>query len=318
VGSITPASASTDNLGRVSATYVAPAVSAPTALTITASFSGDSKYAASSQGVFGTVMSQEMVQVVENLKENMNNTLENLGIATVENEDLQALENAYVNGNLGAVMTITIEAGKPGMAKGYERDNVKTTLSDWKAGEKIEVTVESTENGKTVVINIDDNVLPTGLIKRILIDNVEIGPADDYADVLDPTNDNGVAEYYILKGGRGAQILISIPHFSTRTITISTLPTQPLSTLPPVWIVGVSAFGLLIGTIAVIWTYTTRGRKRTVIIVHDEKRVTAVKAPPKKRPRKSEESEELTELKKYLEKETEAQEPEEKESKKHS
>ncbi|MEM2481169.1 MAG: hypothetical protein QXR87_06490 [Candidatus Hadarchaeales archaeon] len=67
--------------------------------------------------------------------------------------------------------------------------------------------------------------------REVLVDNVPAGLADDYEDVLDPTDDGGRCEYLILKGGRGTQLLVSIPGFSSRTITIK----GPLATGKP-WV----------------------------------------------------------------------------------
>jgi len=124
------------------------------------------------------------------------------------------LRDALVEGRLGASLTITVEA----VSKGYEHENVRIRLGEVVVGSKVEVVVESTENHKTVIINVENEVLPVRAL-RVFVDNVEMGLADDYADVLDPTNEN-VPEYLILVGGKGIQVLVSIPYFSGRVITI--------------------------------------------------------------------------------------------------
>jgi predicted transcriptional regulator len=88
---------------------------------------------------------------------------------------------------------------------------------------------------------------------------VEIGLADNYADILDPTDENE-PEYLILKGGKGAQILVSIPSFSTRTITITTLPTVPVIAPPPIWVIVAAGFGVVITILAVVWYHIRKAR----------------------------------------------------------
>jgi hypothetical protein len=135
-------------------------------------------------------------------------------------------------------------------------------LGDVMVGEKIEVVVESdVENGRTVLINIENEVLPVGWIQRVLVDNVEIGLADDYADVLDPTDEN-VPEYLILKGGKGAQVLVSIPSFSTRTIAVAALPTLSVAEIPPAYLIVVAALVLVVVVIVIIWRYLWVGARK--------------------------------------------------------
>jgi hypothetical protein len=95
----------------------------------------------------------------------------------------------------------------------------------------------------------------------VLVDNENIGPADDYDDVLDPTNED-VPEYLILVGQKGAQVLVSIPSFSTRTITIATLPTVPAVGIPPLYLVVVAAIALVAVLVAIIWRYLQVGAKK--------------------------------------------------------
>lgn len=73
-------------------------------------------------------------------------------------------------------------------------------------GERVEVTVESdVENGGTVLVNLDNRISRLGWIREVLVDNELATLADDYADILDPNNDNERPEYLILKGGKGAR-----------------------------------------------------------------------------------------------------------------
>ncbi|MEW6222841.1 MAG: hypothetical protein AB1476_06025 [Candidatus Hadarchaeota archaeon] len=136
-----------------------------------------------------------------------------------------------------------------------------------KVGERIDVAVVSDNaDGRTIVLNVDNETLPGLRVGHIVVevDNENIGQADDYADVLDPTNDGGLAEYLTLVGNRGVQLLVSIPHFSTRTITISTLPTQPFPVAPPMYLVAVAGIILIVVLVVIIWRYLTSGSKNLV------------------------------------------------------
>ena len=242
-GNLSVASSTTNSYGQVSVTYTAPFVSVQTSVTITASFAGDNKYLASSTTSVGTVLPQEVMNVLENLKRNLATQTTELEIP-VENEQLWALENAFVKGTLGACITVRVELGA--QVEFQHQDlvvDIRVSL-----GEKVEVTVSSeVENGKTIMLNIDNQTIPVpepGEI-RVLYDNVEVGLADDYSDVLNPTNEN-VPEYLILLGEKGAQVLVSIPQFSVHTITITAQ--IPKEGAPPTnWLLIGVVIGVAIG-----------------------------------------------------------------------
>jgi WD40 repeat protein len=206
----------------------------------------------------------ELVAELEGMKENLRDQTDELDIRLEEGE-LEALEDAFLRGNLGAIMIIAIEADEPGFAKGYEHANIRTKLLDVVVGERVEIEVSSeVEDGKTIMINLDNRVLPVGQIERVLVDDENIGLADDYADALNPT-DEDVPEYFVRKGGGGAQVLVSIPSFSTCTITIVTL--TPASVVEPVvgitlYVIVGGAMVLLIVLITLVWRYrwVRRGR----------------------------------------------------------
>lgn len=132
---------------------------------------------------------------------------------------------AVAEGRLGAVLTI--ERARPTPV--YQRPTLEVS-SEIRAG-GIEVRVSSSEReGRTVMINIDGQTRQSlGLWEiRVLVDGKPIGRADDLADVLDPNNDGGECEYLLLVGANGVQVLVSIPHFSVRTITIKSLEALPV------------------------------------------------------------------------------------------
>lgn len=141
-------------------------------------------------------------------------------------------------------------------------------------GGEVEVKVSSErEEGKTIVINVDNNTLPVSNLEEIelLFDNEEIELAYDYEDVLDPT-DEGAPEYLVLLGANGIQVLVSIPQFSEYTITITR--ETPLVTGEeegiPIWgwvVLGVLA-ALLVVLVAII---SRRVLKRPTVQVEKRK-----------------------------------------------
>jgi len=74
--------------------------------------------------------------------------------------------------------------------------------------------------GKTIVINAENGVFDENGDIMLTYDGETISMADDFTDILDPTDDNYHAEYLIVEGSNGIQILVSIPHFSSHTINI--------------------------------------------------------------------------------------------------
>ncbi len=75
-----------------------------------------------------------------------------------------------------------------------------------------------------MLVSLDAGLIP-GLANGnadILFDGVPIGAASSYADVLNAADDAGVAEYHIITSSvsGASQVLVSVPHFSTHTVTI--------------------------------------------------------------------------------------------------
>jgi len=188
--------------------------------------------------------------VSENLIKTLENQMAELNIQ-VEGAS-QLFENAISKGDIGAYINIQSINGavenKKEFQQGMETE-VKVT-----PGEEVEITVTSTaENGKTVIVNMDNATIPasgaSGLV--VLYDGANVQLADSYEDVLDPSNES-VPEYLVVLGGKGAQVLVSIPTFSTHTITITIA--QPTSMLIYIVIGGILAVVLL----AVAWKLALR------------------------------------------------------------
>ncbi|HVM45104.1 MAG TPA: hypothetical protein VM582_04135, partial [Candidatus Thermoplasmatota archaeon] len=98
--------------------------------------------------------------------------------------------------------------------------------------QKVELTIASaTHEGKTIIVSLDPHTIP-GMAKGkaiIRFDGQIVGQASSYADILDPSDDGDVAEYFVLAGEAGTQVLVSIPHFSVHTVTLEQRPESPSS-----------------------------------------------------------------------------------------
>jgi len=96
--------------------------------------------------------------------------------------------------------------------------------TDNSTGDTVSVTVGSkTETGpKVIIFNLNSTTIDVANIKylHITYDGHSIAPATDVNAVLHPKNTDEPS-YAIIVTQNGAQILVSIPHFSTHTITIS-------------------------------------------------------------------------------------------------
>ena len=111
--------------------------------------------------------------------------------------------------------------------------------------ERVDVTISSTAKvGKTIIVSLDPETVP-GMMTgdaMILFDGEVAAQASSYADILDPNDDDGVAEYFVLAGEAGTQVLVSIPHFSVHTVTLQQRPvdgTSPLYMYATLMLAGV-------------------------------------------------------------------------------
>ena len=267
VGSIVPSSVTTDSSGMITATFTGPSVDVRTSFIITASFTGDEEYSPETTYSTGTVIPITLAETVERIE----NTMTRLEVS-VESlaSKIDSLTSAIAENRFG--LGINIENGQS--TTEYEHPLIDAAVEI--RGTNIEVRVDSlVENGKTVLINIDNYTKTVLQLDHITvwIDNEEITQATDYDDVLDPTNDGGEAEYLILVGGNGVQVLVSIPHFSAHTITIGTMPTVPTAGIPSLYLVLGAALGLVVVTVAVVWHHLQKSRLETtsMLIEHGMK-----------------------------------------------
>ncbi|MEM3723027.1 MAG: FG-GAP-like repeat-containing protein [Candidatus Hadarchaeales archaeon] len=251
-GILSAASGRTDVLGRTSVEFIAPEVASKERVKISAFLSGYMDYLDSEASVVVTVL-PAYARTMENLVENVGQILEEFEIPE-ENRRLDLLENAIANGFLG--VSLKIRRGISSID--FQYPGVRVEVKEIAVEEKIVVEVESTGNGKTIMMNIENSIFrpTTGL--RVLLDNLPIREAEDYRDVLDPT-DEDVPEYLVLRGAEGIQVFVSIPRFSTHTIIISALPTQPFSWVPSIYLFFAAVGVLLFLALATIGRFIWRG-----------------------------------------------------------
>lgn len=95
--------------------------------------------------------------------------------------------------------------------------------------EKVELTVASSlHEGKTLLVSLDPDTIPGMATGQAIIrfDGEIVAQASSYADILDPSDDGEVAEYFVLAGDAGTQVLVSIPSFSVHTVTLEQRPVE--------------------------------------------------------------------------------------------
>ncbi|MEM2619515.1 MAG: PKD domain-containing protein [Candidatus Hadarchaeales archaeon] len=153
---------------------------------------------------------------VKTLFENLEKAVKTIQLAT-EVEKVRVAEDRILEGK-AAYLQLTLENNLPVATKIYDNRSLQLLVTRVEAGREVEVAVDSpTPAGKTVLLNVEKALLPSQLV--VLVDNAEIPMADNYEDVMDPTNEE-VCEYLLLMGGKQIQVLVSIPRFSRRVITI--------------------------------------------------------------------------------------------------
>lgn len=107
-------------------------------------------------------------------------------------------------------------------------------------------------DGRVVVLNVDGRVVGASKADdlSVLFDNATIAHASSIQDVLDPDDDGLQAEYYVVfdPATESFQLLVSVPHYSVHTLSVTTLLQAP----PPSVIVGVLAGVLILAASGVV------------------------------------------------------------------
>ncbi len=111
--------------------------------------------------------------------------------------------------------------------------------------DRVEITASSTTSaGKTIIVSLDPSTIE-GMSQgeaQILVDGQAAAQASSYADILNPNDDDGEDEYFVLAGDAGVQVLVSLAHFSTRTVTLQSQETSS----PPMFMYATMFLGVLV------------------------------------------------------------------------
>ncbi|MFN4133918.1 MAG: Ig-like domain-containing protein, partial [Candidatus Hadarchaeales archaeon] len=261
-GTISSTSSTTDSQGKATVVYTAPTVNIQTSVIIVAKFEGDNQYSPVQVASRGLVLIPDIAKAVKTIQtslEDLKFAVENIG------EKVEKVATAISEGKIALSVTVKVEAatGEVKFENEFKHQQVSAVVQ--KRGNNIEVqlTSENTE-GRTAIINIDNYALPIINIEhvQVFVDGTQINMADNYDDVLNPADDGDRPEYLILVGGQGVQVLVSIPHFSTRTITIGTMPTVPVAGVPSFYLVVAAAIVLVVVILAVVWRYISLGKAK--------------------------------------------------------
>jgi hypothetical protein len=192
------------------------------------------------------------------------------------------VQQAVVDRKVGAEITLHGPAARSGaMAYGptaspvevLEYDDLKVdvrlpaaAVATPEAPIRIEVSAELDE-GRTIVLNVNRSLLeatdPRALVLRyfdlheqadgsVVETEVVFAEAAGLRDILDPTDDSGQPEYWVVQDSNGLQLLASVPHWSAHAITIGSLAVLAVS--PNVMLgIAVGVAGSVVAAAAMLW-----------------------------------------------------------------
>jgi hypothetical protein len=143
--------------------------------------------------------------------------------------------------------------------------NVPSAAATPDAPIRVKVSAELDE-GRTIVLNLDESVLESAKARALVLRYYDLYEQPDgtevqtevlflqadggLQDILDPTDDSGQPEYWVVEDANGVQVLVSVPHWSAHAITIGSLLAQNPSVLFGI-LVGLS--GTAVATAAMLW-----------------------------------------------------------------
>lgn len=182
--------------------------------------------------------------------ENENNNLNATHNAT--EQDISDIAEAKTNQTIAA--QVDIGAGNVS-EKSIDNNVVVKVENTTNDAVNMTVSASSQSGPKVILINLNSTTIDVGNIKylHIMYDGQPIAPAASVAEVLHPASSDQ-PHFAILITQSGAQVLISIPHFSTHTITITSL-SKVISSVPE--------FGPLAAIVLVIAVVSTIAVSKT-------------------------------------------------------
>jgi hypothetical protein len=255
-GEVSPTSI-TDSQGKAIVIYTAPTVDVQTAVMIIATFQGDNQLQAAQAVCKGLVVVPEVARAVENLTTSLQDlkfSVDNLS------REISKVAEAISEGKIAVSVTVKLEkeTRQPKVKKDFQHEQVQAQV-EVKGNNVIARISSENRDGRTVILNVDNYALPIVNIThvKVEVDGREIPLADNYEDVLDPANDGDQAEYLILVGGEGIQVLVSLPHFSTRTITI-----RGPAAAPTAWTPLLVAVSIVVIVLILLFAFRRRAAAR--------------------------------------------------------
>lgn len=131
---------------------------------------------------------------------------------------------------------------------------------------RIKVSADLDE-GRTIVLNLDEAVLesvdPDGLVLRyfdlheqadgsVVETEVVLRMASSLQDILDPTDDGGQPEFWVVEDANGLQAMFTVPHWSAHAITIGSIA-KVLSQPNVLYGIVVGVVGSAVAAVAMMW-----------------------------------------------------------------
>jgi hypothetical protein len=139
----------------------------------------------------------------------------------VTDQERSHIEDAKTNQTIAA----EIEIGNGNIEHKLIDNNIVVQTANLSANSvNITVSAANQTGPKVILVNLNSTTIDVSSIKylHVLYDGKVITPADNVDQVLHATSSDD-PHYAILITINGAQVLISIPHFSTHTITLDSL-----------------------------------------------------------------------------------------------
>lgn len=170
-----------------------------------------------------------------------------------------AMEHAFSQRHLGA--SVDARGERPDVTSYDELDVNVSSPTVINATDTLRVTVGANlTEGRTIVVDVDPERLagPDLVVRYFDVHDdgneteVVIREADSLADVMDPTDDAGQPEYWIVEDADGLHLMVSVPFWSVHAIELASVGEFLVQ---PSVLVGVVAGvgGVAVAGLAVFW-----------------------------------------------------------------
>jgi hypothetical protein len=181
------------------------------------------------------------------------NVLKIVGRATfvvTSGEASAAVRDAVLKKHVGAEVVIASD----GTANTAPIGDLQVVVQPAQAKKFVARVESESGHGKTVVFKADPALFGTDRLKvRVVgiepdgsVSPLAVQAASSLEDVLDPTDDGDVVEYWIVKDAHGLQVLVSFPHFSEKEVTVQADDASPLAALPGFGFLALAGAGALV------------------------------------------------------------------------